>query len=520
MKQYKKAIFKRNQRIKLIITLVIAAGILGTVFYGLNLYAAIGNFALDSSPDPSSFKKADPQFLLQIAEGLDDRYAPYHLILNQSTSTYFKNDSKQNNGVVSYSNVSAYSFSDNEALWTGIDYAGWTYKYLVAIQEQNKEMEDFSLNVLLNMTTGLTLLMEVPNGGIGPNYNAILARGVAPPYAQDIWPYIFTDAPKHFNGTGIYSQWRYRAYTSNDEYAGYYLFLAIATKYLQNVAFIQERVSLIVDQLCINWIYTNLLGIHGSGGTTGVDEKASAFSGGFWAPLIFKLGAIYYPEKYERYYYQFIANEMYYLSASESGSQETFANYYAYNFGACVCFAFLLLENPQSNVWNTFFQGFYKSLWTNVRYHRNAWVNAIFLTILYEAKLSTTVTNENLTLISQDVGDQLMRFGETHYPNYNYLMNVTLPAGYHLMKPVQNFVNTLGLDSQMQRLLGIDGEEEFLNKPMTVDYYDVDGWCWNNNPYSWRLDTNENLLLEHSGSSFTVPYWMLRYCTYLNGGVS
>ena len=47
-------------------------------------------------------------------------------IVNQSVKVFFHNDSESNGGVISYTNVSEFHFSDNEALWGGIDFTGWT----------------------------------------------------------------------------------------------------------------------------------------------------------------------------------------------------------------------------------------------------------------------------------------------------------------------------------------------------------------------------------------------------------
>ncbi len=519
MKKYKKKTYKRNIAIKVSIVLLIIIGFFSSFTFILNRYQSIADFSFENPPEPASFKEADEDFLNEVAYGLDTRYAKYHLPLNQSAGALFVNDSADFGGEVSYTNVSRYYFSDNEALWTGIDYTGWTYKYLTAQQEGNQTMENFAQNVLINMTTGMGLLMKVPNGGLGPEYSGILARGVAPPDAKDVWPHIFSDThPKHFNGTGKYSNWRYRAYTSNDEFGGYYLFLALATKYLRHIPYINDTVSKIVDQLCFNMIHNNFLGIHGNGGLTGVDQKPRIFSGGFWAPLLFKMGSLFFPKKYTQTYIQLVANEMYYLSNSEGGTQETIANYYAYNFGSCVNLAFLLVEDPNTEIWRVYFDGYYNSMWSYTKYHRNAWANAIFLMICHENQVENDEVEDDLEIISKDVKDQLQRYGESHFPNRDYLIEKHLPEDYEIIKPVDEFVNNLGLSENLQDFMGIDAEEEFLNKPLTIDYYDTDGWNWNNNPYTWREDHDQNLLYEETGSTFLVPYWMLRYCGYIGGG--
>lgn len=518
MKKLQKVGLKKRLMIKAAIVVIFCSLILGCGGYIFWQYEAIADFSFANPPDGTNFLTPDETRLSEVADGFDKRYSLYHMPLNQSAGTIFNNDSLFNGGAISYTNVSEYRFGDNEALFTSIDFTGWVFKYLTARQEGNAPMELFAYQVLINLTTGLSLLMAVPNGGLGPDYLGILGRGVCAPENKNIWPYIFKDAPKHYNGTGIYSQWRYRAYTSNDEHGGYYLFLAVATKFLKHLPEIYTPVALIVDQLCNYMIRNNFLGIHGSGGTSGVDQKTRGFSGGFWIPLLLKLGAIHYPEKYSSIYYQYVANEMYFLSASEGGRQEVFANYYAYNFGLCVCLGFFLVEEPGSKIWQRFFEGYYQSMWVYTRNHRNAWSNAIFLMINFMANITNPSTGEKLPFIASDIGDQLQRFATHLYPQLDYRTPTDLPDGYVLITPVKAFTDALGMDTKVQRLLGISAEEQFTNKPLTVEYIGMRNWYWSGNPYSWEPNTKENLLHEERGSSFTVPYWMMRYMGYYSGG--
>jgi hypothetical protein len=517
MKVYKKSKYKTQLIAKMVVLMAILGGSSFGVFYIFNSYEGIADFSIDARPDKSSFKTANLTTLEEIAIGLDERYPKYHLPLNQSTSCTFNNDSMENGGIVSYTNVSSYHFSDNEALWTGIDYVGWTYKYLSAQKENDTVMERYAHDVLINMTSGLTMLMIVPNGGLGPNFGGILGRGYAPPDAKETWPYIFRDGiEKHFTGTGNYTDWRWRGYTSNDEFSGYYLFLAMATKYLMNISFIAERVSLIVDQLCFNFLNTNFLGLHGSGATTGVDQKPYMFSGAFIQCLLLKLGAIHFPEKYAQKYYHQLANDMAYLSTHEGGVHEVFANYYAYNFALCTCLGYLILEDDPE-IWNIFFDGYYNSIWQYTKNHRDAWSNSIILMIANEcAHLNLNArVSENMSIVVADVKDQLQRFAETHYPDRGYLMGQSLPEGYVEVQPVAEFVDAMNFGEDTQNLLGIDKDDKFLNKPLTIDLRDVDGWAWNNNPFVFRPRATERLLHENTGSTFTVPYWMLRYSGHI-----
>ena len=82
-----------------------------------------------------------------------------------------------------------------------------------------------------------------------------------------------------------------------------------------------------------------------------MDQKPRFFSGGFWVPLLLKMGAMCFPAKYERIYYHWVTDELSYLSNQESGVQETVEDYFAYNFGHDVIYAYLLLEGTKSTYW-------------------------------------------------------------------------------------------------------------------------------------------------------------------------
>lgn len=498
----------------LIVTVVFAI-VGGLLLNVVNIYGKIAEWSLDVPIDTDSFLEPDYGELESVAYYFDDRFPKYHLAWNQVVGTKFKNDS-DGFSEMTYTEVREYDFSDNEALWTGTAFAGWTYKYLSAIQENNDTMKEFALDVLVNLTSGLSMLMAVPNGGIGPEYGGILARGYAPPNGNDIWNDIFEEHPKHFNGTGKYSQWRWRGYTSNDEHGGYYLFLALALKYLQDIEPIYNNVSLIVDQLCRNMIDNNWLGIHGTGSTTGVDQKPLLFSGGFWIALLLKMGSICYPDKYEHLYLHYMANDMVYLHASEGGLQETVANYYAYHFAYCVCLGYLLLEDLNSPIGQQYYEGFNSSIWAYTLNHRSPWYNALHLTIAHESGI--TLARENT--IVDDVEDQLTRYTNAHYPDLKYAGPVNVPGEYELFSPVEEFTEKYGIGEGLQDLLGIDADEQFYNKPLTCDYLQADKWIWNDNPWNYEEPWGENLKREYPAISFTVPYWMMRYCGYLQAGGS
>jgi hypothetical protein len=459
-------------------------------------YQNITSFSMDNSPDPSTFIDANYTLLAQMALYDDNQFELYHIPLNFTCAAVFTDEN--------YTNVSYYAFNDNGALYTGTAMNGYVHKYLAGIRENNTIIENDALRVITKLISGMAMLMIVPNGGLGANYSGILARGWAGPDDQQIAPLYFMTAFKHFNGTGAYSQYRWRAYTSNDEYGGYYMGLALALKYVQD-PYVQWVTSQIIDQLCNYMIKTNFLGIGASGAPTGVDQKPKFFSGGFWVPLLLKMGAICFPNKYGEIYYHWVADELCYLSNNEAGIQETISDYFAYNFGHDVVYSYLLLEGNQSTIGQKFYQGYMDSIRNDVKYQRNAYFNAMYLDL-------TSVPGQNL-IVQEDVEDQLMRLDINHFPDRYYGI-LPVPSNYTKVTSLSQF----GSEFQSSAYGGLDflsfpdvnWNETFYTRPLTVEYHQTANFMWDDNPYVAELGNYTNPLYEQNGLTLTVPYWILR----------
>ncbi len=154
---------------------------------------------------------------------------------------------------------------------------------------------------------------------------------------------------------------------------------------------------------------TNFLGIQSYGAPTGVDQKPSFFSGGFCISPSFKNGRQRFPAKYERIYYHWVTDELSYMSDSESDTEETVADYFAYNFGHDVIYAYLLLEGNQSAIGKLYYQGYLDSEYHNVMDERDAYFNAIYLDL--------TGQPMQYPNIEHDIEDQLMRMDINHFPD-------------------------------------------------------------------------------------------------------
>ena len=247
----------------------------------LTIYTSICSFQYDPSlaPDSDRFLTVNFNRLNEMAEWTDERFVKYHMPNNLSSAVTFKEGTD-------FTEVEKYHYSDNEALWTGIAYSGWVHKYVSLVKEgKSREEIDKVIKVIENLTSGLAMLMAVPNGGLGSEFPAKLARGYAYPDRDDLKnSVLFEEHPRHFYGTdgsGIkggvdYSEYRWRSYTSNDEYGGFYLFLSLALKYMINVSpYIKEIVYKIIDQNTAYMLQTNFLGIHALGAPAGPNQLPS-----------------------------------------------------------------------------------------------------------------------------------------------------------------------------------------------------------------------------------------------------
>ncbi|MBN2150978.1 MAG: hypothetical protein JW839_06020 [Candidatus Lokiarchaeota archaeon] len=501
----------RKQQVGLAAVILLPVALLGAIFGTASyLYVEIPSFGMDESkmPDISSFQLVDYGELASMAAFYDQRFEGHHIPLNYTVSASFTS--------TNYTNVSTYGFSDNGALWSGTAIAGYVGKYLAARRESNATMELDALRVIRKLVHGMSMMLAVPNGGLGPGYGAILARmWAAPEHASIPGMPLFNDSIQgarapyaYYNGSGVYSNWRYSDFTSLDEYGGYYWGLAITYKYVDD-PWVRGTLSLMIDQLCSGMLQTNFLGIGGFGGPTGVDQKMRFLNAATWSLLLLKMGALAYPDKYARLYYHFAVERGYAFFANEGGTQEIVANYYAYNFGIDVVFGLLLLEEDPT-LRAQYLANFNNGMWSFVRTHRNAHFNVIHLIV------------EGLgpggdVYYERDVEDQLARFKLTHYPDVNApvtpptpdyrLVDFTVWQNFFERHPLGNFMAPFFFEFELDN--GDKEDKGFYDRPLAVDMCKTRLYIWGGNPFTIPGNST-NLLVELPGLSFITPYWLMR----------
>ena len=346
-------------------------------------------------------------YLDQMATRFDYQLEKWHIPTNISIDVTFTDDS--------YSEVEIWHGTDNGALHLGYTLASQCLRYKYALDNSDLNELENATRMVKKCVSGFSNMLAAPNGGIGPDYPGMPARFVSAPENRIYHQWLFDPDPRHFNGTGPYSNWRVRLHTSRDELAGYYLGFASVLKFIDPTAsedsrWCVERIKLLTAQMIEGFRKTNWLVLGGNGEPVGSDLNP-ILGESIWQLALLRIGATAYPDKYDSLY-NYAAAKIMSMQNGHMGSEgNTAYDTYALAFSMDVEFALIMLEdNPllQNHYIRRFEEGFYSFL----RYHRNAFFNIIhlvFMTILEDSSLFED-SNYNDNAIRWDVLDQLWRY--------------------------------------------------------------------------------------------------------------
>ncbi len=497
-------------------------------------------------PDQTYFipkENIDPNIMAQVADAISYRLNLTHLNINLSVTVTYTN--------TNYDTVQQWHDTDNAALYGGQTLGAQCLRYATAKKEYNQTEMDNSMEIIRKLVHGFSMLLAVPNGGIGPDYPGIPGRFYAPPGYENIFPEVFSDHYKMFNGTGIYSNYRCRLYTSLDEMGGYAIALGSVLKFINpsdsgDARWCYETVRLMTAQLIEGFKDTNWLIISGDGYPAGSDLNMD-FGGGAWKLAFLKFGAIAYPELYESEYYYTAAKAMHLHQSGEGSLWNTIMEYYAYNFGQALIFSYIINEdNPNIRMWliKQYYSGFYDVL----KYHRNAWINSAYLAFvsLLEPNEQHQFVNPEYDLeqVKYDVNDQMFRFYRWANPegmsltqdqwgirNYNLAQrphstrstsNNPLIAAREIDPSSQRWRNYLENDpiGQLYSWIALDlfDFQDHYIYPITASEAHAGAMIWGSNPFFGEGgDTTGNGLSEERGNSFMLPYYIGRYYGFIDG---
>ncbi len=491
----------------LLVAPIIAVGIPALIFSdGLN---RMGEIFVNPYYNTTTFLDLNHTRLGQMADVFEDRLVKYHLPLNYTCTTWFNPPD--------YETPSLYGGGGDTAIQTGLGLATQCFRYASYVKENNWTGVNESLGVIRNLTNGVSMLLAVPNGGIGPDFPGILARVVAPPRASlpsgAMQGLALDYSP--FNGSGQYSQWKWDGATSKDQHSGVLFGLGMVLKFIpeKDAPDILNLARLCVDQLVHGFLQTGWSGIDGTGLPTGVVMNSNLLGSSEWVLCLLRLGATAYPEKYADLYYHFVTSEFYLSRASGGSLMNLMMDYYSNTFFLHVMGALILLEDDPA-IREVYVSQFIQPFWNLVRYHRNAYFNAMYLML----------TGDTNHTVIHDLGDQLMRFDINRFPERN--MNYTAVPSWYGTTPdtfLDDVFKNNPFASIYQSIPGVYNkfEPKYFLQPRTVDMMHHDWFIWQRNPFS--LDDADhynrpanNGRTESHGLAFTAPYWIGRWAGVVN----
>jgi len=460
--------------------------------------------------DSGTFITVNYAKLADWADKIEYRFEKWHMPANIALSVTFTDN---NHNVSSY-----YHPTDNVALSTGFALATECFRYRAAVNENNTALKANATRCIERLLTGFSMLLAVPNGGIGPEYPGSISRfywapdnAALPGYATITNWMLDENEVRHFNGTGIYSNYRWRGYTSKDEMAGYLFGLGAVIQHCQNETDIWNLAGLLVAQIVEGFIDTNWLVINGDGYPCGSDMKSLlGLTGGEWILSLLRIAKSAYPDgRYDQLYHYFASKDMYMNSVARADALNLIMDYYAWNFEHKTLFNLITLEDDP-NLKNFYLNQYINGIYNRMKYTRSPYFNMMYLVF----------TGENNTEIEADVFDQLMRFENNIYcrnDNATVRTNLTLnPKIEYYRDFVAN--NPIGmLYSPLISLeigaLQPDGKD-FYSQPATVDMmYTNTGNFYERSPFeeiSNPIHPNNNGLREGPGNTYTCVYWMGR----------
>ena len=493
------------------------------------MYTATTSFTFDIDSDSNEFyplNEIDLDALEQLAVLYENRQDTHHTPHNISQAISLDAET---------GNIKKYHHTDNGGLHTGEALAATCFRF-ASLPEGSPERQD-ALNLIIKMFTALKMMIEVPNGGLGPDYGGVIARFYASPemILDGNYTWMMDDTHyKHTNGTGKYENWRWRAYTSKDELGGYLMGIACVLKFAAPYnEWINENVRLVIAQFTEEYLKYYFQIFHHDGTPNGAHFQFPA--GMEWKILIMQLATLAYPnnERYNQMHDYFVSKELGLTSVPSTDAQNVIEAYYGYAYSHHVYLTLILMEESQS-LRDIYFSNYQES-YAVFKGHRNAYFNAIYLAMVNLSE--NVVVTYNVTKIRWDVLDQLWRFNvmyngsfyDTSYGSANKSTSRQeldpLGLNWTIVDPViaewKDFVenNSMGMSYSwiIESLFSNMLNDHYL-KPALIDMCKPHQFTWNQSPFresGVNINTYPNNIEEPPSASYTLPYYMMKYFGYL-----
>jgi hypothetical protein len=525
---------KKNTAIILLFFLPII-GIGAYAGFLVSILDDIASFTLKLEPPNTDYfyplENISMTTLHELAERFDYRLETYSMPANISIDYTFTDNT--------YSEIASWGGTDNGALRVGETLTGECLRYKWAKDNNQLDHLQNATRVIKKCVTAFNNMIAAPNGGLGRDpitgefFPGTLSRFVAPPGYESVHPFMFEEHTRHFNGTGAYSNWRVRLYTSRDEVAGYYMGWASVLKYVTgqdaDSKWCVESVKTQVEQVIEGFKRTNWLILGGDGYPTGSDLNP-IFEGSTWQLTLLRIGATAWPEKYSSLY-NYVAAKIGALDSATMGSlTNADEGYYAFAFGVHTMFSLCILEDNPLLQYH-YIKNFANNLHKLIRYHRNGYYNTVYLALmsLLSENQKAQFENPEYTFenLKYDILDQLWRFWASGWNegvrNYNLIDRPHSSRSTSLnpeirqreIIPVKRDWRDFFENNMLGPLFSWVGDdlfnfdEELYMLPRTVSETRADHFFWGSNPFKEEGgNPTGNGLWEAPSNDFLLPYWM------------
>ena len=527
----RKNLLKKNIVIAILFSIPVIS-FFGYIGFGLYILDDLASLSLNLDPPNTTYFTplnhiiGNQKYLDQMADKYDYQLEKWHIPTNISIDVTFTNDS--------YSEVQDYLETDNGNLHLGYTLASQCLRYKYALDNSDLAELENATRMVKNCVSGFTNMLAAPNGGIGPDYPGMPARFVSAPENRKYHQWLFDPHPRHFNGTGAYSNWRVRLHTSRDELAGYYLGFASVLRFIDPEAnedsrWCVERIKLLTAQMIEGFRKTNWLILGGDGEPVGSDLNP-ILGESIWQLALLRIGATAYPDVYDSLY-NYAATKLMSMHNGHMGSViNTAYDTYALAFSMDVEFALIMLEDNlllQHHYIKRFEEGFYSFL----RYHRNAFFNIVhltFMSLIQDSSLfeDSSYNDEN---IQWDILDQLWRFNTSGWGNgvrdYNLAVRPNSTRATSLNPDIASmeidptrakwanfFENNIygTLFSWVGETIDIDdpNDDQYI-LPLTISEMGVHHFLWEHSKFfGTGGNPTGNGLRQVIPNSYLVVYWM------------
>ena len=438
-----------------------------------------------------------------------------------------------------YNKIVRYEGMEHNIGTTGVYLLGQAFKYAVGIRENNITLKDQALLRIRQLIDAILFFYNITGRTFLPRWafpNTTLARNL-------FHPYYYTPAytgshliyPVYSNETQ--SWWYLYTGTSKDLYLGVLTGFAFVYLFCED-AEVRTKITSFVDETLTYFENTGWRFIDADGKSH--DMGAELVDG---APLddpiyllaFLQVGRLVHYDRWNSLYLRYLYDRGF---IEELGTHEKVGvykllmltdTYFDINLQTKVAFLAAFFE-PDSMI-RSIYLGMLQDLSTIFHYHRNAYLDTMYLTALIPKNGTSILPSSNFTTYNQielpaealdyyrqDVSDCLMRYAIAKYPKRNFQNPILDYKTNVFFEPIDgnySYYPEIGLFQPKEKNIYTDlinelfGDSTWINVSLPADMRATGTFIWEKSPFEPLAGGNG--LWQSMPVDYLTPYWMARY---------